>query len=167
MVWSQPGMGKSNIVAQTTERIGFDLYDLRLSGREPVDVMGLPFTEDGMTKWETPAMLPRKGTRPSVLFLDEINRATQMMLNTALQLVLDRRVGDYRLPDDCVVLAAGNRSWRKFAGNVAQYINHGVTAVEIISHIGRTRKRVPDVPAAKELMARRGGFTAALSAARV
>jgi HNH endonuclease len=61
----------------------------------------------------------------------------------------------------------GNRSWRKFAGNVAQYINHGVTAVEIISHIGRTRKRVPDVPAAKELMARRGGFTAALSAARV
>jgi hypothetical protein len=101
-------MGKSQVIAQTAARIGYDLYDLRLSGRDPVDLLGLPLVEDGMTKWAAPSMLPRKGARPSILFLDEINRATQMMLNVGLQLVLDRRVGDYTLPDDCVVMAAGN-----------------------------------------------------------
>lgn len=56
----------------------------------------------------------------------------------------------------------GNRAWRKFAGSVAGYLNHGIQAEQIIEHISRTRKRVIDVAAAKELIARRGGFTAAL-----
>lgn len=56
----------------------------------------------------------------------------------------------------------GNRPWRKFAASVAAYINHGATAEAIIAHISRTRKRVVDVAAAKELISRRGGFVAAL-----
>lgn len=56
----------------------------------------------------------------------------------------------------------GNRSWRKFAAAVATYLNHGVVADDIIGHISRTRKRVLDVGAAKEMIARRGGFSAAL-----
>jgi hypothetical protein len=98
-----------------------------MSGRDPVDLMGLPRIEavkkedtprggyglypedcDYLTKWAQPSMLPRKGKRPSILFLDEINRGTQMVLNVCLQLVQDRRIGDYVLPDDCVVMAAGN-----------------------------------------------------------
>lgn len=58
--------------------------------------------------------------------------------------------------------ARGNRGWRKFAGHVADYINHGVTAADIISHITATRRRKIDVAEAKELIARRGGFAAAL-----
>lgn len=56
----------------------------------------------------------------------------------------------------------GNRSWKVFAAKVAGYINHNVAAADIIRHITNTRKRVLDVAAAKELIARRGGFTAAL-----
>jgi hypothetical protein len=56
----------------------------------------------------------------------------------------------------------GKRSWKKFAGHVALYINHGVKPEQIIGHISRTRKRVLDVNEAKEIMQRRGGFTAAL-----
>ena len=107
-VTSNPGMGKSQIMAQTAARLGYDFYDVRLSGRDPVDVMGLPRIEGDVTKWCAPALLPKKGPRPSVLFLDEMNRASQMVLNVGLQLVLDGRVGDYVLPADCVVMAAGN-----------------------------------------------------------
>lgn len=58
----------------------------------------------------------------------------------------------------------GARSWKGFAANVAAYINHGATAEAIIGHIMATRKRTLDVPAAKALMAARGGFTAAMTA---
>lgn len=58
--------------------------------------------------------------------------------------------------------ARGKRSWRKFAGHVAAYINHGVTAAAITDHISRTRMRTLDVAAAKDLMARRGGLARVL-----
>ncbi len=58
----------------------------------------------------------------------------------------------------------GNRSWTQFAGAVAEYLNHGIKPEEIIGHIRNTRRRALDLAAAKELMERRGGFTAALHA---
>lgn len=56
----------------------------------------------------------------------------------------------------------GSRPWRTFAAAVASYLDHGVTAEAIIQHITRTRRRRLDVRGAKDLMTRRGGFTAAL-----
>lgn len=56
----------------------------------------------------------------------------------------------------------GKRSWKLFAGKVAAYLNHGIKGPEIIEHIETTRGRKLDVAAAKELIGRRGGFTAAL-----
>ena len=58
--------------------------------------------------------------------------------------------------------ARGNRDWREFAAKVAGYLNHGITADAIISHIETTVQRPLDVPAAKAIIAQRGGFTAAL-----
>ena len=56
----------------------------------------------------------------------------------------------------------GNRSLAQFVTKVAGYVNHGVTKKQIINHIERSRQRVVDVDEAKELIARRGGFSAAL-----
>jgi 5-methylcytosine-specific restriction endonuclease McrA len=60
--------------------------------------------------------------------------------------------------------ARGSRSWRAFAKKVADYVADGATAKHIIAQITATTKRGVDVNAAKRLMARRGGFTAALHA---
>ena len=100
-------MGKSSIYAETAKRLGYTLYDVRVSGRDPVDLLGMPQIVDGLTRFCAPAFLPRKKGK-SILFLDEINRGTQMLLNLGLQLVLDGRCGDYVLPEGCVVMAAGN-----------------------------------------------------------
>ena len=56
----------------------------------------------------------------------------------------------------------GTREWRMFAAAVASYLNHGVTAQAIMSHIETTVQRKLDLAAAKALIARRGGFTQAL-----
>lgn len=62
--------------------------------------------------------------------------------------------------------ARGNRPVREFIAKVAGYINHGVTPQEIAAHIKTTRARKLDIQAAKDLMAARGGFSAALQSAR-
>lgn len=58
--------------------------------------------------------------------------------------------------------ARGARRWKLFAGQVAGYLNHGITAEEIISHIETVRRRGLDLAEAKEIIARRGSFSAAL-----
>jgi hypothetical protein len=57
----------------------------------------------------------------------------------------------------------GNRAWKAFAGSVAQYINHGTTAEDIISHIERCRRRTLPMAEAKELIARRGSAAKAIN----
>ena len=66
----------------------------------------MPRIKDDRTEWITPNFLPSKGE--GILFLDELTSAPPMTQAACYQLVLDRALGDYRLPDGWSVLAAGN-----------------------------------------------------------
>jgi MoxR-like ATPase len=107
MIWGPPGIGKSSIVAQTATEHGIDFVDVRLSQLAPTDLRGLPVAEDGISKWYPPEFLPRGGK--GILFLDELNMAPPAMQGVAQQLILDRKVGSYTVPDGWYVWAAGNR----------------------------------------------------------
>ena len=107
MIWGPPGIGKSSIVAQTAARHGFDCIDVRLSQLAPTDLRGLPVAEGGVSRWYPPEFLPRDGR--GILFLDEVNLAPPAMQGMAQQLILDRKVGSYTLPEGWFVWAAGNR----------------------------------------------------------
>lgn len=107
MLWGPPGIGKSSIVAGVTRQHGIELVDLRLSQLAPTDLRGLPVAEGGVSRWFPPEFLPREGR--GVLFLDEINMAPPAMQGIAQQLILDRQVGSYRVPDGWFIWAAGNR----------------------------------------------------------
>ncbi len=111
MLWGPPGVGKSQMVAQVGERHGVPVIDIRLSQMEPSDLRGIPFRNGERVDWAPPAMLPdaaRHGER-GLLFLDEINAAPPSVSAAAYQLILDRRLGDYRVPDGWAIFAAGNR----------------------------------------------------------
>ncbi|WP_045235034.1 ATP-binding protein [Deinococcus pimensis] len=109
MLWGKPGIGKSALVAEVAHARHLALVDLRLSQLAPTDVRGLPVPdlEENVARWLAPSFLPRQGR--TVLFLDEFNLAPPVMQGIAQQLILDRRVGDYVVPDDMFVWAAGNR----------------------------------------------------------
>jgi hypothetical protein len=107
MIWGPPGIGKSSIVAQTAAAHGLACIDLRLSQLAPTDLRGLPVARDGKARWYPPEFLPTEGA--GVLFLDEINLAPPTMQGMAQQLILDRRVGSYVVPDGWYIWAAGNR----------------------------------------------------------
>jgi len=114
-LWGPPGIGKSELVAGITDELGGLMIDLRLSQMDTTDLRGIPFynKEKGVMDWAPPIDLPDDETAAQypivVLFLDEMNSAAPAVQAAAYQLVLNRRVGKYRLPDNVVMVAAGNR----------------------------------------------------------
>ena len=111
MLWGPPGVGKSMMVQQVGQRHGAPVIDIRLSQMEPSDLRGIPFRSGERVEWAVPAMLPdaeRHGPE-GILFLDEVTSAPPSVSAAAYQLILDRRLGEYRVPDGWAIFAAGNR----------------------------------------------------------
>ena len=114
MIWGPPGIGKSSIVGQVARDVKLAFIDVRLSQLAPTDLRGLPVAVPpkqgenlGTSTWYPPEFLPRDGE--GILFLDELNMAPPAMQGVAQQLILDRQVGSYRVPDGWFIWAAGNR----------------------------------------------------------
>lgn len=111
MLWGPPGVGKSQMVAETAVKHGVPVIDIRLSQMEPTDLRGIPFRSNEVVEWAIPSLLPnteRHGER-GILFLDEITSAAPTVSAAAYQLILDRRLGEYTVPEGWAIFAAGNR----------------------------------------------------------
>jgi hypothetical protein len=108
-LWGAPGIGKSSIIKQIAHENDIECIDLRLSLMDPTDLKGIPFYErdSHSALWAPPSFLPREGR--GILFLDELNSAAPAVQASAYQLILDRKVGEYTLPDGWAIVAAGNR----------------------------------------------------------
>lgn len=114
-LWGPPGIGKSELVEGITRELDGLMIDLRLGQMEPTDIRGIPFynKDIGKMDWAPPVELPDQETAAQypivVLFLDELNSAAPSVQSAAYQLILNRRIGKYVLPDNVVMVAAGNR----------------------------------------------------------
>ena len=114
-LWGPPGIGKSDIIKQIGEDLGAHVIDIRLSLWEPTDIKGIPYFDAtaGRMNWAPPIELPDAAMAAKhnkiVLFMDEMNSAAPAVQAAAYQLVLNRRVGTYTLPDNVFIVAAGNR----------------------------------------------------------
>lgn len=135
-IWGPPGIGKSDIVHQIAESPEFlaglvqagkipdakaaeskpsKVIDLRMALLEPTDLRGYPFMDQatGTMRWAPASDLPSQEEAEKynviILFLDELNSAPPSVMAAAYQLTLNRRIGEYVLPDNVVIVAAGNR----------------------------------------------------------
>ncbi len=114
-LWGPPGIGKSEVVADITAELGGFMIDLRLGQMDPTDIRGIPFynKDIGKMDWAPPIDLPDDELASQypvvVLFMDEMNSAAPAVQAAAYQLVLNRRIGKYKMPDNVVMIAAGNR----------------------------------------------------------
>ncbi len=113
MLWGTRGVGKSSVVRQVAEHFDVPLVDLRLTTIEPVDIRGAIYADEHQSKtvWFPPEFLPGAEQPEGVLFLDELTAADQRLQISAYSLILDRRVGNYQLPDGWQVIAAGNAAF--------------------------------------------------------
>jgi len=119
MLWGPPGVGKSQAVRQIAKIIGaesgkhVEVTDVRLLLFNPIDLRGIPVASEDRTLavWLKPKIFQMDDSDSvvNILFLDEISAAPQSVQAAAYQITLDRVVGEHKLPDNCIVIAAGNR----------------------------------------------------------
>lgn len=119
MLWGPPGVGKSQAVREiagkleTLTKKTVCVTDVRLLLFNPIDLRGIPtFNKDRtLAVWLKPKIFDMDESKDvvNILFLDEISSAPQSVQAAAYQITLDRVVGEHRLPDNCIVIAAGNR----------------------------------------------------------
>ena len=110
-IWGSPGVGKSSLVAQIAKQKSMNFIDLRLSLLGPTDLRGIPFfdNENKNAVWAKPEFFPPTDSQEfGILFLDEINSAPPTIQAAAYQLILDRKIGEYTLPKNYAIIAAGN-----------------------------------------------------------
>ena len=114
-LWGPMGIGKSELVSGIADEMGGLVIDLRMATMEPTDLRGIPYfnKDTGTMSWAPPVELPSEELAAQypivVLFLDEMNSAAPAVQAAAYQLILNRRVGTYKLPKNVVMVAAGNR----------------------------------------------------------
>lgn len=129
-IWGQPGIGKSDIVAEVAKNQNRPLIDIRLPLMEPTDIRGIPYLADikvydaagnlirddnGVPitdkefRWSTPSDLPTDDASRALVFFDEMSAAPPSVQAATYQIILNRRIGNYVMPKDVVIVAAGNR----------------------------------------------------------
>lgn len=113
-IWGPPGCGKSDIVRQVCDELGYAFHDIRCAHFDPIELKGVPVCRKDsnddreVTKWLIPDFWPTSG--PAVIFLDEFTNSPPAVQNVMLQLTLDRRLHDYVVPDDVKIILAGNKA---------------------------------------------------------
>ena len=110
MLTGRHGIGKSQILTKYFESQGVTVKTLFLGQMsDPGDLLGLPNKDEetGKTTFMPPYWFPIDG-KPIVLFLDELNRARPEILQTVMDLVLNRKLAGRALPEGSLIISACN-----------------------------------------------------------
>jgi len=110
MLVGRHGIGKSEILTHYFEQKGMKVIALFLGQMsDPGDLIGLPQKEEktGRTTFMSPYWFP-VDDKPIVLFLDELNRARPEVLQTIMDLALNRKLAGKSLPVGSRVISAVN-----------------------------------------------------------
>jgi hypothetical protein len=114
-ITSKPGIAKSAIARSIADKMGFDYQDVRLSMADETDFK-FPFLKDRDYKGNifkvTGSAIPdwafEANSRPTIIHFEELNRAPQFVRNAALQILLERQIGQFQFNDSVLMMASGN-----------------------------------------------------------
>ena len=118
-----PGIGKTAIMKQIAEESGCGLVAYAMTHHTRQSAIGLPFisrreyegTTYSVTEYTMSEIVAsiydymrRTGKRSGILFLDEINCVSETLTPVMLQLLQNKTFGNVPLPEDWIIVAAGN-----------------------------------------------------------
>jgi hypothetical protein len=113
MVLGPTGVGKSEVIHAVASDKHMQTVDVRLLLWSLTDLKGIPYPDEEKkyTQWLINDVLPREDRdgKSGVLLLEELNAAPKTVQAAAYQLTLDRKIGNYELPDGWFIVATGNR----------------------------------------------------------
>ena len=107
------GIGKSQITQNVAREKGCNFIDFRLLTMSETDLKGIPFPSEDNKKaiFLHLDIFPdeERDGKEGILLLEELTSANRSLMSTLYQLVLDREIGSYKLPDGWMIVATGNR----------------------------------------------------------
>ena len=118
-----PGIGKTAIMKQIAAECGCGLVAYSMTHHTRQSAIGLPFiskkvyggAEHSVTEYTMSEIvaavydhMESAGKRSGILFLDEINCVSETLTPVMLQLLQNKTFGNVPLPEDCIIVAAGN-----------------------------------------------------------
>jgi hypothetical protein len=109
LLLSSPGVGKSDVVRQAAAEAGLECRALLGTQIAPEDVSGVPRLLRERTVFCPPRAVLPENDHPFCLFLDELPASPPDVQKAFYSLLLERRLGEHRLPLGSWVIAAGNR----------------------------------------------------------
>lgn len=114
------GIGKSQVCQAWAKKNGYTLIDLRLAYMEGPDMVGMPqsveVTVNGKKQWVTihslPDFLPKNPEEKVLLLFEEPNRANESVIQTMMQILTDRRIHNWVMPEKVIMAACINPEGR-------------------------------------------------------
>ena len=110
-VQGPPGCGKSSVIQQVHDELDMNFFaDVRLGTRDNAEVKGIqiPDVESRCTIATLPDYFPQDEDAHGIILLDEFDHATPATQSAAYQLILDRKIGNFKVPDNVWVMMASN-----------------------------------------------------------
>jgi len=152
-ITSKPGIAKSAISRSIAEKMGFRYMDLRLSMADETDFK-FPFLKDvnydsksiKVSGYAVPEWAFEANQQPTIIHFEELNRAPQFVRNAALQILLERQIGDFKFSDTVLMMASGNlgdedgtdvEEFDNALNNRLVHYNHTLSATEWIDNFGK------------------------------
>jgi len=114
-ITAKPGVAKSAIARSIAEKMNFKYIDMRLSMCDETDFK-FPFIDsieaNGKTNKVSDYAVPKwafeSNQQPTIIHFEELNRAPQFVRNAALQILLERQIGEFAFNDNVLMMSSGN-----------------------------------------------------------
>src|SRR5438552_17146628 len=132
LLLSAPGVGKTAIVAQAAADADLPCRSLLGTQIAPEDVSGIPRIVGERSVFCPPRVLLPESPEPFCLFLDELPACSPDVQKAFYSLLLERRLGEHRLPKGTWVVAAGNRAEdRALVRSISSALLNRVTILQV------------------------------------
>ena len=117
MIYGPPGIGKTKIVEELAEELGYEIIKMPLIYMDQTDLRGIPDLDktSSTTEWKPPKILPfkqngiYKDDKKIILLIDELPQANPSLQNSVSSLLYGGKIGEFQVTDGTRIICIGNR----------------------------------------------------------
>lgn len=131
-VVGEPGIGKSTILKMLEEQFG-DQYEYVYADCPLMDLpdFAMPVVEGRTTHFAPSALWGFNSTKPKIIMLDEVSKAPKVVKPMFTRLMLERCIGDFKLPVGSIVFSTGNNTSDGVGDTMQGHINNRVSRISV------------------------------------